>query len=118
LVDVVGGLISPDAANVMARHPEERLRLVKALLHSVYNQPDANAMHAQFDRILDALADKLPAVAHHWDRLDDAEDTPRSADERTDEINCQWHVRVIPRQQVGCVGEVRLRAPAPLRGES
>ena len=36
---------------------------MKALLHSVYDQPDADAVHAQFDRILDALADKLPAVA-------------------------------------------------------
>src|SRR4030095_12650587 len=40
---------------------------VKALLHSVYDQPDAEAVHAQFDRILDALVDKLPAVAEHLD---------------------------------------------------
>jgi transposase-like protein len=40
---------------------------VKALLHSVYDQPDAEAVHAQFDRILDALVDKLPAVAQHLD---------------------------------------------------
>jgi putative transposase len=38
---------------------------VKALLHSVYDQPHAEAVHAQFDRIVDALADKLPAVATH-----------------------------------------------------
>ena len=38
-----------------------------ALLHSVYDQPDADAVHAQFDRILDALVDKLPAVAAHLD---------------------------------------------------
>jgi putative transposase len=37
------------------------------LLHSVYDQPDADAVHAQFDRILDALVDKLPAVAQHLD---------------------------------------------------
>jgi transposase-like protein len=42
---------------------------VKALLHSVYDQPDADAVHAQFDRIVDALADKLPIVAAH---LEDA----------------------------------------------
>jgi putative transposase len=42
---------------------------VKALLHSVYDQPDADAVHAQFDRIVDALTDKLPTVAAH---LDDA----------------------------------------------
>ena len=40
---------------------------MKALLHSVYDQPDAEAVHAQFDRILDALVDKLPAVAEHLD---------------------------------------------------
>jgi hypothetical protein len=32
---------------------------VKALLHSVYDQPDGDALHAQFVRILDALIDKL-----------------------------------------------------------
>jgi putative transposase len=42
---------------------------VKALLHSVYDQPDATSVHAQFDRIVDALADKLPSVA---DRLEQA----------------------------------------------
>ena len=38
---------------------------VKALLHSVYDQPDAAAVHAQFDRVLDGLHDKLPQVAEH-----------------------------------------------------
>jgi transposase-like protein len=36
---------------------------VKALLHSVYDQPDAASVHAQFDRIVDALSNKLPRVA-------------------------------------------------------
>src|SRR4051794_30714155 len=40
---------------------------VKALLHSVYDQPDAEAVHAQYDRVLDALADKLPEVHDHLD---------------------------------------------------
>jgi hypothetical protein len=35
------------------------------LLHSVYDQPDAASVHAQFYRVLDALADKLPKVAEH-----------------------------------------------------
>jgi transposase-like protein len=38
---------------------------VRALLHSAYDQPDAVSVHAQFDRVLDALADKLPKVAEH-----------------------------------------------------
>jgi hypothetical protein len=33
--------------------------------HSVYDQPDADAVQAQFERIVDALADKLPAVVAH-----------------------------------------------------
>ncbi len=37
------------------------------MLHSVYDQPDATAVHEQYDRVLDALADKLPAVAEHLD---------------------------------------------------
>jgi transposase-like protein len=40
---------------------------VRALLHSVYDQPDAAAMHAQFDRVLDVTTDKLPNVAAHLD---------------------------------------------------
>jgi transposase-like protein len=42
---------------------------VKTLLHSVYDQPDADAVHAQFDRVIEALTGKLPAVAAH---LEDA----------------------------------------------
>jgi len=55
------------AANLMSATPKNAWGWVKALLHSVYDQPDAEAVHAQFDRILDALADKLPAVAAHLD---------------------------------------------------
>jgi transposase-like protein len=55
------------AANLIAATPKSAWGWVKALLHSVYDQPHADAVHAQFDRILDALADKLPAVAAHLD---------------------------------------------------
>jgi putative transposase len=57
------------AANLMAVTPKASWGWVKALLHSVYDQPDAASVHAQFDRIVAALADKLPAVADH---LEDA----------------------------------------------
>ena len=53
------------AANLMAITPKSSWGWVKALLHSVYDQPDAEAVHAQFDRIIDTLAEKLPAVAEH-----------------------------------------------------
>jgi len=53
------------AANLMSATPKNAWGWVKALLHSVYDQPDADAVQAQFDRILDALSDKLPTVAEH-----------------------------------------------------
>ncbi len=41
---------------------------VKAMLHSVYDQPDATAVHAQFDKLLDSeLVTALPAVFAHLD---------------------------------------------------
>ena len=55
------------AANLMSVTPKAQWGWVKALLHSVYDQPDAQAVHAQFDRVVEALADKLPAVADHLD---------------------------------------------------
>jgi putative transposase len=55
------------AANLMSATPKSSWGWVKALLHSVYDQPDADAVHAQYDRILEALTDKLPAVADHLD---------------------------------------------------
>jgi hypothetical protein len=38
---------------------------VRALLPSVYDQPDAKAVDAQYDRVLQALGEKLPKVAAH-----------------------------------------------------
>jgi putative transposase len=55
------------AANLMSATPKAQWGWVKALLHSVYDQPDIEAVHAQFDRIVDALSDKLPFVAEHLD---------------------------------------------------
>ena len=55
----------------MAVTPKASWGWVKALLHSVYDQPDAASVHAQFDRIVDALADKLPAVAEHLETARD-----------------------------------------------
>ena len=49
----------------MAVCPKSSWPWVRALLHSVYDQPDAASVHAQFGRVLDALVDKLPKVAEH-----------------------------------------------------
>ena len=55
------------AANLMSVCPKSAWGGVKAMLHSVYDQPDAKAVHAQYDKMLDALADTLPAVHEHLD---------------------------------------------------
>jgi transposase-like protein len=55
----------------MATTPKNSWPWVKAPLHSVYDQPDAASVHAQFDRIVDALAGKLPAVADHLETARD-----------------------------------------------
>jgi transposase-like protein len=74
LVDAVGATLpgagwqrcrTHYAANLMAACPKSSWPWVRALLHSVYDQPDAASVHAQFDRVLAALADKLPRVAEH-----------------------------------------------------
>jgi putative transposase len=53
------------AANLMAVTPKTSWPGVRALLHSVYDQPDAASVHAQFDRVLDGLHEKAPRVAEH-----------------------------------------------------
>jgi putative transposase len=55
------------AANLMTATPKASWPWVKTLLHSVYDQPDAASVHAQYDRLVDAVAEKLPAVAAHLD---------------------------------------------------
>ena len=55
------------AANLMSVTPKAMWPAVKAMLHSVYDQPDAASVHAQFDRLLDYVAEKLPDVHAHLD---------------------------------------------------
>src|SRR3954449_1820697 len=55
------------AANLMSACPKSAWPGVKAMLHSVYDQPDAPSVHAQYDKLLDTVAAKLPEVAEHLD---------------------------------------------------
>jgi putative transposase len=55
------------AANLMSVCPKSAWPAVKTMLHSVYDQPDAKAVHAQFDKLLDSVGEKLPGVAEHLD---------------------------------------------------
>lgn len=53
------------AANLMSITPKSSWPWVRTMLHSIYDQPDAEAVHAQFDRVITALDGKLPDVADH-----------------------------------------------------
>ena len=55
------------AANLMSVTPKSSWPAVKAMLHSVYDQPDAASVNAQFDKLLDQVTAPLPAVAEHRD---------------------------------------------------
>jgi putative transposase len=55
------------AANLMSATPKASWPWVKTLLHSVYDQPDAASVQAQYDRLIDAIDGKLPKVAAHLD---------------------------------------------------
>jgi putative transposase len=55
------------AANLMAICPKAAWPGVKAMLHSVYDQPDAASVHTQYDKLLDTVADTLPKVHDHLD---------------------------------------------------
>ena len=59
------------AANLMSQTPKSAWPWVKALLHSVYDQPNAAEVHAQFDRVVASLAEKLPDVADYLDAARD-----------------------------------------------
>ena len=47
--------------------PKASWPAVKAMLHSVYDQVDQEAVQAQFDKLLDAVETKLPEVHAHLD---------------------------------------------------
>ena len=51
--------------NLMAQTPKASWPWVRTMLHSICDQPDAKAVDARYDRVLQALAEKLPKVAEH-----------------------------------------------------
>ena len=55
------------AANLMSVTPKTYWPAVKAMLHSVYDQPDGPSVHAQFERLLDYVEEKLPDAHEHLD---------------------------------------------------
>ncbi len=59
------------AANLMSVTPKSMWPAVKAMLHSVYDQPEADAVAAQFDRLLDYVERAVPAAFEHLDAARD-----------------------------------------------
>jgi transposase-like protein len=55
------------ARNLATRVPKSAQPWVLTLLRTIFDQPDAAAVHAQFDRVVDALLAKFPAAAEHLD---------------------------------------------------
>ncbi len=55
--------------NLLTRVPKSAQPWVATLVRTIFDQPDADAVAAQFDRVIDAIAAKYPAAAEH---LDDA----------------------------------------------
>jgi len=55
------------AVNLMSITPKSSWPWVRTLLHLVFDQPDADSVVAQYDRVLDALIGKLPKVAEQLD---------------------------------------------------
>lgn len=53
--------------NLMSVCPKHAWGGVKAMLHSVFDQIDADAVHAQYDKLLDQLETSMPEVHDHLD---------------------------------------------------
>jgi putative transposase len=53
--------------NLMSVCPKHAWGGVKAMLHSVFDQIDADAVHAQYDKLLDQIETSLPEVHDHLD---------------------------------------------------
>ena len=70
------------AAKLMSVTPTSAWPGVKAMLHSVYDQPDARAVHAQFDKLLDTVAESLPVV-HDHSTAPERKSSPSPASPRT-----------------------------------
>ncbi|MDI6097619.1 IS256 family transposase [Actinoplanes sp. NEAU-A12] len=55
--------------NLLAKVPKSAQPWVATLVRTIFDQPDATAVHAQFERVLDSIEQKFPDAAEH---LDDA----------------------------------------------
>jgi putative transposase len=54
---------------LLVKVPKSAQPWVATLVRTIFDQPDTTAVHAQFERVLDSIAQKFPTAAEH---LDDA----------------------------------------------
>jgi putative transposase len=54
--------------DVLTKTPKTSQPWVATMVRTIFDQPDAAEVAAQFDRVVDALTEKLPAAADHLDR--------------------------------------------------
>ena len=55
------------ARNLLTTVPKSAQPWVATLLRTIFDQPDAEQVHAQYDRLVEALAAKSPTAADHLD---------------------------------------------------
>ncbi|MGI5129120.1 IS256 family transposase [Pseudonocardia sp. CA-107938] len=55
------------ARNLATKVPKSAQPWVLTLLRTIFDQPDADEVHAQFDRVVEGLEAKFPAAAEHLD---------------------------------------------------
>lgn len=53
--------------NLLTQVPKTTAPWVATMVRTIFDQPDAEQVHAQFTRVVDALAVKVPAAAEHLD---------------------------------------------------
>jgi transposase-like protein len=69
--------------NVLAKIPKASGEMVAAAIRTIFSQPDATLVHAQFDEITTMLEAKFPVVADSMNKLYDTDDPPALPDEIT-----------------------------------
>ena len=57
--------------NLLTKVPKSAQPWVATLVRTVFDQPDADAVKAQFDRVVEAIEAKFPAAAEHLDAARD-----------------------------------------------
>ena len=109
------------AANLMAVCPKSMWPAVKAMLHSVYDQPTATAVHEQFDRLLEYTDSRLPEVADHApdSTVQEFPTSPTTSDltnRRSTSSNANRAIECAISNAVSCDRQGRSSSTDPMKG--